>query len=64
MPKLPIPIREVVKLSGRTRQAVYKAIRAENLTETDLFGVKAVVDNQKLAEFIREGKLAQKNGKK
>lgn len=64
MAKQPIPVREVVKLSSRSRQAVYKAIKAGNLTEADLFGVAAVADNQKLADFIEAGNLAAKqNGK-
>lgn len=54
MAKPPIPIREVVRLSGKSRQAVYKAIKSGNLTEADLYGVKAVADNQKLADFIGE----------
>lgn len=52
MAKPPIPIREVVRLSGKSRQAVYKAIKSGNLIEADLYGVKAVADNQKLADFI------------
>lgn len=65
MAKQPIPIREVVKRSKRSRQAVYKAIDAENLTEADLFGVRAVVDDQKLADFIAAGLAAsEQNGNK
>ena len=66
MAKQPIPIREVVRLSRRSRQAVYKAIEAKNLIGADLFGVKAVVNNQKLVDFIRSGRTtsAKKNGNK
>lgn len=65
MAKPPIPIREVVKRSKRSRQAVYKAIDAKNLTESDLFGVLAVVDDQKLADFIAAGIAANRqNGNK
>jgi len=66
MAKQPIPIREVVNRSKRSRQAVYKAIDAGNLTEADLFGVRAVLDDHKLAEFVAAGIAAheQQNGNK
>jgi len=62
----PIPIREVVRRSGRRRQAVYKAITAGRLTESDLFGTQAVADDDKLAGFIKKAKAdaKKKNGKK
>lgn len=53
--------------SKRSRTAVYKAIESGNLTEADLFGVRAVVDNQKLATFIENGLKAaatESNGNK
>lgn len=63
MAKQPIPIREVVKLSKRSRTAVYKAIEAGRLMPADLFGVVAVVDNHKLAAFVEAGQAAaKKNG--
>ena len=62
MAKPPIPIREVVRLSGKSRQAVYKAIKSGHLVEADLYGVKAVADNQKLADFI--GKQSENGNKK
>jgi len=61
MGKQPIPIREVARLSKKSRQAVYKAIAADRLTEADLYGMIAVADNHKLAEFLRRVK---RNGKK
>lgn len=67
MAKQPIPIREVVLRSKRSRTAVYKAILTDRLTKTFLFGVTAVVDDRKLAEFIEAGQLddaAKRNGTK
>jgi hypothetical protein len=59
-PKSPIPIRRVVELSRRSRQAVYKAIKTGSLVEADLFGVKAVVDDHKLAAFVKSGMMERK----
>jgi hypothetical protein len=63
MAKQPIPVREVVRLSGKTRQAIYKAITAGRLTEADLYGVQAVADDKKLAEFLSNGN-GNKKGKR
>lgn len=58
-----IPIREVVKRSGRRRQAVYKALEAGRLTKADVFGVAGVADDANLADFVKKAKADAKKKK-
>jgi len=55
-----VPIREVVRRTGCTKQAVYQAIEDKRLTETTLFGNKAVKVDDLLKAFERAARQRSK----